>query len=125
MTFIQKIPWRTILIIIICAFLFLPLGAKIGHQYSWLSTEKTLNNTTISKAINKATQTTEVTNEIDVKIDKVKNSDSLQINVNQSPNNNQEPVNIVTKKEDCKLDNTTYNKLSKSQKNRIERWIKD
>ena len=58
---------------------------------------------TIKKAIDKESIKNEITNDISLKIDKIKKSDSLQINVKQIPENNQKPKNIlsVEKKKGC------------------------
>ena len=51
---------------------------------------------TIKKAIDKESIKNEITNDISLKINKIKKSDSLQINVKQIPENNQEPKNILS-----------------------------
>ncbi|MFI1771006.1 hypothetical protein [Thalassobellus citreus] len=119
MTFIKKIPWRTILVIILCALFFLPIGAKIGHKYSWLSTEKTLNNKTISNAINKSTN--ENNTSIKLEGNKFKHNDSLNIVLTQKPTSTQE---VVYKLDSCVIGKKEYSKLTKSQKNRLGKWIK-
>lgn len=52
---------------------------------------------TIEKAIDKETIANDIVNKIEVKVDKIKKSDSLHINVNQEPNNNQKPKNAIIK----------------------------
>ena len=55
---------------------------------------------TIEKAIDKETIKNEIKNEIDLHIDKIKKSDSLNININQKPINNQKPTNVIIEKSD-------------------------
>lgn len=52
---------------------------------------------TIEKAIDKETIVNDIVNEIEVQIDKMKKSDSIQININQEPINNQKPKNQIIK----------------------------
>lgn len=55
---------------------------------------------TIAKAIDKESIKNENVNEIELKIDKIKNSDTLQININQEPINNQKPKSQIIKTEE-------------------------
>jgi len=55
---------------------------------------------TIAKAIDKESIKNEIVNEIDLKIDKIKKSDTLQININQEPINNQKPKSQIIKPEE-------------------------
>ena len=51
----------------------------------------------IEKAIDKESITNTIHNAIDLKIDKIKKSDSLNINIKQVPNNNLTPENVIIK----------------------------
>ncbi len=79
---------------------------------------------TIEKAIDKETIANDIVNKIEVQVDKIKKSDTLQININQEPLNDQHPNNTIVKTDSCAISISDYNKLSKSQKNRINRWLK-
>jgi hypothetical protein len=76
---------------------------------------------TINKAIDKETIANEIVNQIDLQVDKIKKSDSINININQVPNNNQKPINIIQKEKDTCID---ISKLTQSQKRRLVRWLK-
>ena len=103
------------------------VGSFVGFKASTSATDNAIAQLkpTIEKAIDKETIKNEIKNEIDLNIDKVKKSDSIQININQKPDNKQKPINILSSKEDCKIDVKTYNKLTKSQKSRLDRWVKE
>lgn len=78
------------------------IGVFIGYYISIISTERLIEQLkpTIEKAIDKETIKNEIKNEIDLTIDKIKKSDSLNININQVPVNNQKPKNIIVTKKD-------------------------
>lgn len=77
------------------------LGAILGAFISFVTVIKTTDNIiqqmtpTINHAIDKETIKNEIKNEIDLKIDKIKKSDSLRIIIDQKPVNNQEPINVI------------------------------
>ena len=102
-------------------------GTIIGH----VITKKTADSLiielkpTIEKAIDKETIANTINNAIDLKIDKIKKSDTLEININQTPENDLKPSNVLVKKDNCIVDLKAYNKLSDSRKNRLNRWLKD
>ncbi len=102
-------------------------GVVVGHKITKATADSLIIELkpTIEKAIDKETIANTINNAIDLKIDKIKKSDTLQISINQEPLNDQKPTNILLKKDDCVLDLNNYNKLSKSQKNRISRWLKE
>ena len=102
-------------------------GTIIGH----IITKKTADSLitelkpTIEKAIDKETIANTINNAIDLKIDKIKKSDTLEININQTPENDLKPSNVLLKKDNCVVDLKAYNKLSDSRKNRLNRWLED
>ena len=102
-------------------------GTIIGH----VITKKTADSLiielkpTIEKAIDKETIANTINNAIDLKIDKIKKSDTLEININQTPENDLKPSNVLLKKDNCVVDLKAYNKLSDSRKNRLNRWLED
>lgn len=77
MKIINKIPWKALAILAMGLVVGVGVGAKYGHKITWLTTEKTLNTTSVSEAINKPTTST--TNNTAVNVGKVKKSDSLKI----------------------------------------------
>ena len=99
---IGTINWKNtaenlaITIVILCA------GAFIGYTASIKSNKMTIKLLipTIEKAIDKETIENNILNKIDLKIDKIKKSDSLNININQKPINNQKPTNVIVKTKD-------------------------
>lgn len=99
------------------------VGVIIGHKVTKVTGESLINELkpTINKAIDKETIANTINNAIDLKIDKIKKSDTLEININQTPDNNQDPVNIITQ-EPC---DSIWGKLSDSRIKRLERWLKD
>ena len=101
------------------------VGVGIGH----VITKKTADSLiielkpTIEKAIDKETIANTINNAIDLKIDKIKKSDTLKININQTPENLMKPSNVLVQKDDCYLDLKTYNRLTDSRKNRLDKWL--
>lgn len=89
------------LIIVIVAF---SAGGYIGYKASIESNRMSIEllTPTITEAIKKETTNikNEITNDIDVKIHKVKKSDSLKINIVQDPNNDLKPKIKVESKKD-------------------------
>jgi len=73
-------------------------GVFIGYAVSVKTAERMLEQqkSLIEKAINKETIKNEIKNEI--KIDKIKKSDSISIVL--SPENNQKPINVISKEID-------------------------
>ena len=73
------------------------VGAFVGYKASNIATDNVINQLkpTIEKAIDKETIKNEIKNEILIKDNKIKKSDTLQININQQPVNNQEPNNTI------------------------------
>lgn len=100
--FIGKINFKNTaenLAISIVVFL---VGAFVGYKASTMANKNVIEQLipTIEKAIDKETIKNEITNDIRVAIDKIKKSDSLKINIIQTPDNKQEPVNIIIKSKD-------------------------
>lgn len=115
MIFTGKINIRRTLILLGIYFLGVVTGIPITTKIIF----GTLNTESISKALNKPTQTTTTNNSVDVKKLKVKDSDSVTFGF--KPITTQEPTQIITSKP-C---DSIWTKLSNSQKNRLKRWIKD
>lgn len=78
------------------------LGGTIGYTASTKSNKQVIEQLTptIQRAIDKETIKNEILNEIEVKVDKIKKSDSINININQIPDNNQKPKNVIVQKPD-------------------------
>jgi hypothetical protein len=74
----------------------------------------------IKDAIDKET----ISNTIKTNIRKIKNSDTLQINVSQDPFNDLNPDNIIITKNDCFMTINEYNSLPVGKRNRIKKWFK-
>lgn len=76
-------------------------GAILGYKISIKTAEVLLEQqkSLIERAIDKETIKNEITNEIKIEIDKIKKSDSINININQTPDNKQDPTNIIIKKQ--------------------------
>ena len=113
---IGKINWVDTAQNLIIVIVSVSIGAAVGYKASTWANEATLAQVipTIEKAIDKETIKNEIKNEID--IDKIKNSDSL--NIVFSPDNNQKPTNVIKTDTDCiKLSDFTQ-----SQQKRIKRW---
>jgi proteasome assembly chaperone (PAC2) family protein len=85
--------------LVIIAFL---VGATVGYFASTFTAKAMIDQMipTIEKAIDKETIKNEIRNDIILKDNKFKKNDSLNININQIPANNQKPVNVVVKKKD-------------------------
>lgn len=99
------------------------VGVIIGHKVTKVTSESIITELkpTINKAIDKETIANTINNAIDLKIDKIKKSDTLAININQTPDNKQDPLNIITT-QPC---DSIWGKLSDSRKKRLERWLED
>jgi hypothetical protein len=102
-------------------------GTIIGHKITKVTSESLTEilKPTIEKAIDKETISNTISNAIDLKIDKIKKSDTLQISINQEPFNDLNPTSTINKSADCVVSQSQFLKLSSSRKNRIERWLKD
>ena len=85
--------------LVLIAFL---VGSFIGYKASRMTSKDIIEQLkpTIEKAIDKETITNTINNAIDLKIDKIKKSDSININVNQTPDNTQKPKNIIVQNRD-------------------------
>lgn len=79
----------------------------------------------ISQAIDKETISNTISNAIDLKIDKIKKSDTLVIDVNQQPANDQKPTNTFNKNCDCKVTKAQFKKLTDSRQRRLSRWLEE
>ena len=103
------------------------LGGTIGYTASTRANKQVVQQLipTIEKAIDKETIKNEIKNEIDIKVDKIKKSDSINVNINQTPDNNQKPTNTFSKSEACIIGLKDYNKLTNSQKKRLDKWLRD
>ena len=88
---------ENLIIVIVSVF----VGGYVGFKASTSSNKQsiTLLTPTIIEAIKKETIKNEISHEIDVKIDKIKKSDSLKIELIQTPTTKQEPINNIN---DCK-----------------------
>ena len=78
------------------------------------------------RLIDKETIKNEVLHDIKVNIDKIKKSDSININVKQQPNTNQKPINNInntSKTPECYLSLSKYNSLTDKQKRRISKEL--
>lgn len=102
-------------------------GAFMGHRITKVTSEglTELMQPTIEKAIDKETISNTISNAIDLKIDKIKKSDTLVIDVNQQPANDQKPTNTFNKNCDCKVSNTQFKQLTDGQQRRLSRWLED
>lgn len=91
---------ENLIIVIISAM----IGGAIAYYASTKANEQTIKllTPTIREAISRETTTikNEITHDIKVQIDKIKKSDSLNINVTQHPNTSQKPNNKITVKQD-------------------------
>lgn len=78
------------------------LGAYIGYTASIKSNKQSIEllTPTLVEAIKKETIKNEINHDIDLKIDKVKKSDSIKINITQIPTTEQKPTNVITSKKD-------------------------
>ena len=103
------------------------VGVGIGHKVTKATADSLIIELkpTIEKAIDKETIANTINNAIDLKIDKIKKSDTLEININQEPVSSMKPNNVLVKKDDCYLDLKTYNKLPSSRKKRLNKWLND
>lgn len=103
------------------------VGVGIGHFITKETSESLteLLKPTIEKAIDKETISNTISNAIDLKIDKIKKSDTLEININQNPFNDQKPTNTLNQSTDCQISKSEFSRLSDSQKNRVLRWLRD
>ena len=90
---------ENLIIIIVVGALCGSIGYKAGYNGSTKANKQVLEQLTptIREAILK--ETTKIENKIDLKIDKIKKSDSIQINVNQQPKNNLEQQKIEVVKD--------------------------
>ena len=85
--------------------LWLVLGALLGAFITYKVLIGTTDNIieqmipAIEKAIDKETIRNDILNKIEIKDNKFKKNDSLNININQEPVNNQKPENIIVKVE--------------------------
>lgn len=99
---VGTINWKdtvqNLAIVIVCV----SLGAVIGYKAARMTQNDVIERLipTIEKAIDKESITNTINNAIDLKIDKIKKSDTLSINITQTPDNKQDPTNIINKKSD-------------------------
>ena len=100
-------------------------GVIVGHKITKATADSLIIELkpTIEKAIDKETIANTINNAIDLKIDKIKKSDTLAININQTPANDQKPTNALVKSDNCVIDLKTYNKLTDARKKRLNRWV--
>ena len=70
MKIISKIPWKALVILAFGLCFGFVIGAKSGHNITWLTTEKTLNSKTVSEAVNKPTTAVTTNNKVEVKKNK-------------------------------------------------------
>ena len=110
--------------LVISIIIFL-VGGYVGHTITKVTSESLMEQLkpTIEKAIDKETISNTISNAIDLKIDKIKKSDTLQISINQDPFNEQKPTSTINKIEDCAVSKSDYSKLSSNEKKRLTRWL--
>ena len=113
MSLISKIPWKALLIF----FVGIVLGLYLGSKGTFTTIIKVFETESVSKAINKPTNTNET--KIEFNGNKFKRNDTISVNLQQEPNTSQE---IKTITEPC---DSIWGKLNKSQTNRLKRWIKE
>ncbi len=84
--------WRNTAENLLLVLVGVVFGSILGFKIAASSSDRVIEQLipTIDRAIDKETIKNEIKNDIDLKIDKLKKSDSIQINVNQEPNNKQE-----------------------------------
>ncbi len=89
-------------LILITAIVMGGFGLFGGYFISTKTNQQTIDQLKpiIAKAIDKETIKNEIQNDIDLRIDKIKKSDSLNINIHQIPDNTQKPTNIIISKKD-------------------------
>ena len=113
MTFIKKIPIRSLVIFT----LGLVIGLHLGNKDAINTITKIFDTESVNNAINKPTQTTTTNNSVELKKLKVKDSDS--INFSFEPSTSQQPTQVITSKP-C---DSIWAKLSKSETKRLNRWL--
>ena len=93
---------ENLIIVIVVGVLCGGIGYTTGYNGSTNANKQVIEQLipTIQKAIDKETIKNENKNEIDLKIEKIKKSDSLKINIVQDPVNDQKLTNILIKKTD-------------------------
>ena len=104
------------------------VGGYVGHKITKVTSESLMNQLkpTIEKAIDKETISNTISNAIDLKIDKIKKSDTLQINVNQDPFNEMKPTSTINQTNcDCAVTNKQLQKLTDGQRRRLLKRIED
>ena len=105
---ITQINWENtaenLVLIIVSVF----VGAIIGYYASIFTAEKMIEQMTptIKEAILK--ETTKIENKIDLQIDKIKKSETIDINVNQTPKNEIEQKKVSVKNNDTVRKNKTW-----------------
>ena len=116
---IGSINWKNTAENLIITIIILLVGAYIGYKASRMTSNDIIEQLkpTIEKAIDKESIHNTINNAIDLKIDKIKKSDSLNININQVPDNKQEPVNVILKNQDSipKKKRTWFGRLFKGK----------
>ncbi len=105
---ITQINWKNTaenLVLTIITFL---VGAIVGYYASTFTAERMLEQLTptIKEAILK--ETTKIENKIDMKIDKIKKSDSININISQVPKNEIKQQKVSVKNTDSVRKNKTW-----------------
>jgi hypothetical protein len=103
------------------------VGVIIGHLVTKTTSNELFDimKPTLEKAIDKESIVNEITNDIAVEVDKIKKSDSLNINITQAPHNDQKPRNVLKPNADCEITKDAFQKLSKNRQDRIKRWLRD
>jgi len=99
---IGTINWKNTAENLAITIIIFLVGSFVGYKASTYTNKIVIEQLipTIEKAIDKETIKNEIKNEIDLHIDKIKKSDSLNININQKPINNQKPTNVIIEKSD-------------------------
>ena len=116
---IGSINWKNTAENLIITIVILLIGAFIGYKAARMAQNDVVEQLipTIEKAIDKESIKNTIHNAIDLKIDKIKKSDSLNININQIPDNVQKPTNVIIKNQDSipKKKRTWFGRLFKGK----------
>jgi divalent metal cation (Fe/Co/Zn/Cd) transporter len=110
--------------LIISIIIFI-VGGYVGYKITKVTSNDLIEQLkpTIDKAIDKETISNTINNAIDLKIDKIKKSDTLEISINQNPVNDLKPTSSINKTSDCAITRKQFNSLSDGEKRRLLRWL--
>lgn len=94
---IKKIIRKPFLLLAIGLVLGIFIGNNIATNNSTKATKTVLRESGVSEKVNTETIKNDIKNDIELNIDKLKKTDSLNININQDPKNDQKPSNTINK----------------------------